>query len=315
MVKPWVLVCLLGVPALGAQDSALYERVPRLLSAQVVPWEQVSGNVRNMVFEAARLWLTPVRAAACAEGMVLVQGNYCPQVQHHCQTWLDDPKLPYARCGAYDRAVECLTSRRHLEFCIDRYEHTDPGQTLPKNHMSFATGSALCHQLGKRLCTEDEWNFACEGEEMRPYPYGFKREPKCNQDRKDLYEIRLVDGQPRQVLKDQREAADQRPECVSPFGVYNLAGNLDESVLREEARLQSPYRNALKGGWWMPARNRCRPATTAHDDDYQGAQVGVRCCADFTTLEVPPEPGAMAGLARPVDQTSARTARRDRPPS
>jgi len=35
----------------------------------------------------------------------------------------------------------------------------------------------------------------------------------------------------------------------------------------------------LKGGWWMPARNRCRPATTAHDDYYKDIQVGTRCCA------------------------------------
>jgi sulfatase modifying factor 1 len=315
MVKPWVLVCMLGGPVLGLRDSATREPTLPLVSVQVVPWEGVSAQVREVTLEAARLWMTPVRVAACPEGMVVVQGSYCPQVQHRCQKWLDDPKLPYARCGVYHQAVECLGSRRPLEFCMDRYEHTDPGQKLPRNHMSFVTASALCRQLGKRLCTEDEWNFACEGEEMRPYPYGFRREPKCNQDRLDLYEIKLVEGQPRQVLKDQREPADHRPDCVSPFGVYNLTGNLDESVLREEARLQSPYRNALKGGWWMPARNRCRPATTAHDDEYQDTQVGVRCCADLKTGEDTPEPGVMAGLARPADQMSAGTERRNRPPS
>ena len=40
------------------------------------------------------------------------------------------------------------------------------------------------------------------------------------------------------------------------------------------------FHNALKGGWWMAARNRCRPATTAHDDYYKDIQIGVRCCAD-----------------------------------
>jgi hypothetical protein len=30
----------------------------------------------------------------------------------------------------------------------------------------------------------------------------------------------------------------------------------------------------------MSGRNRCRPATTAHDDYYEDIQVGVRCCSD-----------------------------------
>ena len=54
---------------------------------------------------------------------------------------------------------------------------------------------------------------------------------------------------------------------------------MDESVLREGPEHIEPFRNALKGGWWMPARNRCRPSTTAHDDYYNDIQVGTRCCS------------------------------------
>ncbi|HWZ89514.1 MAG TPA: SUMF1/EgtB/PvdO family nonheme iron enzyme, partial [Polyangiaceae bacterium] len=133
----------------------------------------------------------------------------------------------------------------------------------------------VCGGLGKRVCTESEWNFACEGEDMRPYPYGFAREAACNQDRTDLYEP----NPHYQVLADRREPAGARPGCVSPFGVYNMAGNMDEPVLREGSAHVEPHRNALKGGWWMAARNRCRPSTTAHDDYYKDIQVGVRCCS------------------------------------
>jgi hypothetical protein len=59
-----------------------------------------------------------------------------------------------------------------------------------------------------------------------------------------------------------------------------MVGNMDEPVLREGARYNYPFRNALKGGWWMSGRNRCRPSTTAHDDHYEDVQVGIRCCAD-----------------------------------
>jgi len=163
-------------------------------------------------------------------------------------------------------------------FCIDRYEYTAPGDDLPLNYASFQKATSVCEGLGKRVCTESEWNFACEGEEMRPYPYGFSREATCNQDRTDLYEP----NPHYQILADRREPAAARPGCVSPFGVYNMAGNMDEPVLREGSAHVEPYRNALKGGWWMAARNRCRPATTAHDDYYKDIQVGVRCCSGAT---------------------------------
>jgi formylglycine-generating enzyme len=229
----------------------------------------------------------PQANAACPDGMVRVTGQYCTEVRHVCKKWLDDEKLPYARCGEYEPKATCVGQRVPMSFCIDRYEYTAPGESLPVNHQSFMTGSKLCEAQGKRLCTEREWNFACEGEEMLPYPYGWKREPKCNQDREDLYEMKRVDGHRKQVLKDDRMPADSLPECVSPFGVYNMVGNVDESVLREEARLNPPFRNGLKGGWWMAARNRCRPATTAHDDYYEDTQTGTRCCSDL--------PGSVAG--------------------
>jgi len=66
-----------------------------------------------------------------------------------------------------------------MHFCIDRYEYTSAGESLPKNGASSSGAGNVCTGLGERLCTESKWNFACEGEEMRPYPYGFTREPVC----------------------------------------------------------------------------------------------------------------------------------------
>lgn len=212
----------------------------------------------------------------CPEDMVRVAGNYCTEVRHTCLKWLDDPKLPYARCGKYEETARCVGKRVPMSFCMDRYEYTKAGEELPLNHQSLVSGSQICRQQGKRLCGENEWNFACEGEEMRPYPYGWERKPVCNQDKEDLYEMKKG----KQVLKDLRNPPEANPECVSPFGVHQMAGNLDEPTLRENSAQNYPFRTALKGGWWMAARNRCRPATTAHDDHYSDIQVGVRCCAD-----------------------------------
>jgi hypothetical protein len=215
------------------------------------------------------------QSAWCPADMVLVEGSYCTQVRQVCKRWLDDPSLQYARCAEYEPEAKCAGKRVPMRYCIDRYEAAaSGGDELPANQLSYVKGAKLCKSQGKRLCLESEWNFACEGEEMRPYPYGWSREPKCNQDRADLYTGGGKD------LKDNRQPRDANPECASPFGVMNMVGNVDETVARDGAQHNHPFRNALKGGWWMAGRNRCRPATTAHDDYYEDIQVGVRCCAD-----------------------------------
>lgn len=211
---------------------------------------------------------------SCPAEMVLAEGNYCTDVRQDCNRWLDDEALPFARCAEYSHHPRCVGQRVSLRFCIDRLEYTPPGETLPQNQASFDIASKTCQGLGKRICTDSEWNFACEGEDMLPYPYGYERQAVCNQDRTDLFEK----NPHMQVLRDLREPADSHPECKSPFGVLNMTGNMDEPTAREGFEKNQPFRNALKGGWWMPSRNRCRPATTAHDDYFKDIQIGVRCC-------------------------------------
>ncbi len=210
----------------------------------------------------------------CPADMVLVEGEYCTHVRHTCEHWLDDEKLPFARCGRYAPQALCVGKRVPKRFCIDRFESAD-ADGLPVYHQSFQLGRQRCAAQGKRLCSESEWNFACEGEDMLPYPYGTTRQPVCNQDRSDLFE----NNPKRRILRDLRISNDPSSRCVSPFGVYNMVGNLDEPTQRETGQ-QPKFNNALKGGWWMAGRNRCRPATTAHDDYYTDIQVGVRCCKD-----------------------------------
>ncbi len=217
-----------------------------------------------------------VEPPACPAEMVLVEGQYCTDVRQDCNRWLDDEALPFARCAEYSHKSRCVGKLEPKRFCIDRYEYTPPGESLPQNWASYEIAGRTCKGLGKRLCTDNEWNFACEGEEMLPYPYGYERRAVCNQDRTDLYE-----KNPRmQVLADRRAANGAHPECRSPFGVEDMAGNMDEPTAREGFEQNHPFRNALKGGWWMAARNRCRPATTAHDDYFKDIQIGVRCCGD-----------------------------------
>jgi hypothetical protein len=36
----------------------------------------------------------------------------------------------------------------------------------------------------------------------------------------------------------------------------------------------------LKGSWWIPSRHACRQFQVGHNDVYNGAETGTRCCKD-----------------------------------
>ena len=204
--------------------------------------------------------------------MVFVSGEYCTEVRQDCATWEDPPSTPLARCAEYSPS-RCVGERVPKRFCIDRDEYVPPGQALPLGDVSWSQARAICQGIGKRLCRETEWEFACEGENMFAYPTGPARDASvCNFDRGDL-----VDAKTRK-LRDQREPPGALDRCLSPFGVRSMSGNVDEWVWRD--RTPGPWRSALKGGWWMPGRDRCRPATTAHGENFRQLQTGLRCCAD-----------------------------------
>jgi formylglycine-generating enzyme required for sulfatase activity len=209
---------------------------------------------------------------ACPGEMALVEGDYCTEVRQTCVAWVDPPQNPLARCAKFAPS-ECTGQKVHKRFCIDRDEYVAPGDTLPAGDLSWTAARTVCESQHKRLCKETEWELACEGERMLPYPTGYDRDAKlCNFDKGDLVD------EPTGKLRDQREPASSLEHCVSPFGVRNMTGNVDEWVWRD--RTNGEWRSALKGGWWMAARDRCRPATTAHDEHFHELPSGARCCAD-----------------------------------
>jgi hypothetical protein len=210
--------------------------------------------------------------SACGEGMALVEGKYCPDVRLNCKKYLDpEGRYQYFRCAEYGPSTCLSKERRQMRFCIDKHEYTDPGETLPANHRSWRDGDRTCKRLGKRMCMESEYNFACEGENMQPYPYGFTRDATaCNADRDDVVS-------PAGTLRDLRAPSGSYERCTSPFGVADLSGNLEEFVTIDRS---TPARPAMKGSYWQPGRNFCRAAQTAHDMYYNGTETGFRCCSD-----------------------------------
>lgn len=238
----------------------------------------VESDKAKIVREAPKPTQELAANTACPEGMVLVEGEYCPDVEHTCLEWMDPPTSRYAnfRCARYAHEAKCKGAKVHKRFCIDRTERVEEAGNLPRHNMSWTSSKKLCEGAGGRLCRESEWIFACEGEEMRPYPYGWERDSNaCNVDIKDnIGKIgRLV---------DHRAPVASNDKCASPFGVQDMAGNVEEWAQADGPGQGSKmgWKEVLKGSWWIPSRHACRQFQVGHNDVYSGAETGTRCCKD-----------------------------------
>jgi sulfatase modifying factor 1 len=243
-----------------------------IISCGSVVQEQQTTNWPDCNGENCRILSAMVESTVglCAKDMVRVKGKYCTQVKQECEVWMDPQGSNNARCQKY-KPSECIGPKVDKDFCIDQDEYTKAGESLPEVNITWNQATITCLDQGKRLCNDDEWIFACEGEEMRPYSTGLERNSvDCNYDETRLGKV----GH----LIDYRKPSASLDKCVSPFGVRNMNGNVDEWTRKKIT--PSKYPSILKGGWWGPVRNRCRPATTAHGPLYSDAQVGFRCCSN-----------------------------------
>jgi sulfatase modifying factor 1 len=197
---------------------------------------------------------------------------------------MDPPTSRYAhfRCKRYAKNAVCKVPKVHRRYCIDATERVEENTKLPRHFMSWTSSKALCESEGARLCRESEWIFACEGEEMRPYPYGWERDTTaCNTD--------ITEGIGKVGrLNDLRSEVGSHAKCASPFGVQDLAGNVEEWTQADGPGQGSKmgWKEVLKGSWWIPSRHACRQFQVGHNDVYNGGETGTRCCKDAPPREI-----------------------------
>lgn len=252
-----------AIAAIGVSVSASVDAAPPTVSASAVvaassPNEGVSGP--------------------CPTDMLLIEGSYCTEVVQNC----DKKRLPW-QCAEFARPTVCTGKEEPRRYCIDRYEFPNQKGVKPVVMQSWYDAQRECKAQHKRMCTDSEWTLACEGPERLPFPYGYVRDdnacpidkpsPKVNEKR--LFSKKH--GAEEVARLDQREASGERATCVSPFGVHDLTGNVDEWVINESGY---PYKSSLKGGNWGEYRNACRPATRGHAEGFRYYQMGFRCCSD-----------------------------------
>lgn len=237
---------------------------------------------------------------SCPEGMLEVEGDYCAELEQKCLRYIDPEGVFPRRCAEFEKTSRCLGKTTKKHFCIDRFEWPNKAGENPVVMKTWYEAKDACSNVGKRLCGDSEWTVACEGQEHLPYPYGYERNSEaCNIDKPhpDVNEKALGSNDPK--VRDaeakrlwQGEPSGSRPSCMSPYGVYDMTGNVDEWVVNEEGK---PYKSGLKGGYWGPVRDRCRPMTTVHAEGFSFYQIGFRCCSDAPTSA--PSRGTPAGPA------------------
>ena len=289
----------------SGSDATFASMIPKAPSAARPriehEWQQLEGKYWQIVSpgmeDVAVTDAEEGTRGACAAGMVEIRGRMKVEVspkrepiedrqKDACIDWIarEYPE----RCARYDRDRWLALSRSFsgvpMHYCIDRFEYPNRRGTYPWIVVSFTEARDLCAREDRRLCTEDEWTFACEGEEATPFPNGYVRGQACVIDRAwrqvdlSLFEVR---SGPRFEAEIDRlwqgEASGSRLRCRSTFGVYDTTGNVDEwtTSVRPGERP-----SILKGGYWGPVRTTCRATTRAHGEGFFFYQIGFRCCAD-----------------------------------
>jgi formylglycine-generating enzyme len=237
----------------------------------------------------------PETPAACPPEMTLVEGLFCPKLPYRCGR--RSSELGHG-CAEYVRGVPCEGEPDPRRYCIDRHEWPNRIGVEPRVYVDWFEAKALCQSAGKRLCRRSEWILACEGPKRLPYPWGFVRQPSpCNVDRAAIpFDVNaMLDDRTRDeelARLWQADAIGSHPDCVSAFGAYDLAGNVDEWTdnLADDPATDRP--STLNGGYWGPVRNTCRLTTKSHGPTFTFYQAGFRCCGDTQDgVEVaPPRP-------------------------
>lgn len=231
-----------------------------------VPVQEIS------ILDSATIETGTTEHTNCPAEMVYVKGTYCPQLYHKCEKWLDPVGSIIRRCGTFAKDPICSSPKKEMEVCIDKYEFSFPGDEYPITGLNWYEARKACTDIGKRLCTHEEWAMSCEGPDWLPYPYGYTRDATiCNIDRSPL-----LDSEGK--LLDLRAKHKDFPKCVSPYGLFNTTGNASEWTT--DYNQPYPWRSVGKGGWWSAVRNNCRAVGGGHDERYEDIQMGTRCCQD-----------------------------------
>jgi hypothetical protein len=220
---------------------------------------------------------------ACPDDMRLVHGVHHENMAHLCVEPKKGPKDTH--CYAYHPGISVLEGpTTTIRVCMDRFEAPNVRGARPMVLESYVSGKRWCAERGKRLCSEREWELACEGPSHQPLAYGWAVNVKlCNSNKGwKQVDFELFDRSKEDAEKETKRLWQGTPSgryasCMSPFGVFDMMGNVEEWVTAREGR---KHAGALMGGFWSKAWTGCRGTNDAHFVQFAFYETGFRCCKD-----------------------------------
>ncbi|MBK6464417.1 MAG: SUMF1/EgtB/PvdO family nonheme iron enzyme [Myxococcales bacterium] len=293
---------------------------PRVLAAGALVLAALGGvavllRPRGPAGEPEDAAVTPGALPYCPKGMVRVaatvgfvgadggpreeQPAHTEQVNAFCMDMTEVTVAEYAECvkrggcraGHKDAAWPTATKEERVAWSRFCNEGRDGTAEHPMNCVSFDDAAAYCRWANKALPTEAQWEIVARGPEARPFPWGHDaptplRVNACDKgcgipSRRSVDTVAaLVDGDDRW---EGTSPVGAFPAGVSPFGAFDMAGNVAEWV---DAPF-CPYgetacgtvARVVRGGSWSsvtPASLRATARAKAAPDNRQ-PDVGFRC--------------------------------------
>lgn len=299
--------------------------------------------------------LTPTPPDTAPQGMVLVSGGpfymglsdeqVDELVRLECTRYLDRGLRPFFSCVDLYKILEAATPQHvvYLDaFYIDQYEVTNdqyracvetgvctpPSNNYfyvrqrygdyPVNSISWFQADTYCRWAGKRLPTEAEWEKAARGTDGRLFPWG----SEFDSSRANLCDVRCPHLWSDLDTDDGYASlapVGSYPEALSPYGAYDMIGNVWEWVAdwyADDYYALSPVENptgpdhgaelVARGGGFFTSPAGSSVASRTYDrlrsSPRHGYTIGVRCAMDApptTDVDSLPLPSA-ASLIPPA---------------
>ena len=254
-------ISIVTVPK-ATDKTAKSEAAPEVYDTLIVrnPESDEYGNPRENLTVAGKIIREDKMSVTVLTGGNLQQSFTFDQVIRMIRHTSENPEEEQIR--TYAKPLFCPSdmllvdlppgkkNRPFFKICIDKYEYPNKEGSVPQANVSFADAARLCEQAGKRLCTTEEWQWACSGREGYVYPYGIMLEKEnCN-----------TEG-------DKRiEPSGNRNRCISKFGVMDMTGNVFEWVKGKNGA-------AAMGG----PLSKCQNVSPGGSGDAKSS-IGLRCC-------------------------------------